>query len=92
MKAILTKYLGPTSRRGSRVKASDGDNAVILGWRDEWDSEGNHDAAAIALCRKLKWGGTLCRGGLRQSGQDTGNVYVWVNADDALDIANGVTG
>jgi hypothetical protein len=89
MKAILTKYLGPTDRRGSRIKASDGDNTIILPWRCEWDSDCNHDVAAIALCRKLEWGGTLCRGGLRRNGQDTGNVYVWVNTNDTLKVANG---
>jgi hypothetical protein len=89
MKAILTKYLGPTDHRGSRVKASDGDNSVILPWRSEWDHNGNHDTAAIALCRRLEWGGKLCRGGLRQGGQDTGNVYVWVTDDETMNIANG---
>lgn len=76
MKAILTKYHGPTNTRGSRYSAYDGDNRISLSADDALNSEQNHDAAALALCKKLKWGcsryTTLVRGGLK-----TGNVYVW---------------
>jgi hypothetical protein len=86
MKSILTKYLGPTNVRGSRIKASDGDNAVIIGYRDELRSEDAHAEAAKALCNKLNWHGELCRGGLRKSRMDIGYVFVWINDDDRFTV------
>lgn len=73
MKAITTKYHGPTNTRGSRVSASDEDgNRVSLIWENALDSEANHDAAAKALCVKMDWTqNPLVRGHLK-----SGNVYV----------------
>ena len=81
MKAILTTFLGDC------FVASDGDNAVTVPYDASLSTMDNHDAAAVALCHKLKWGGTLCRGGLRQDKQDIGNVYVWVNQVDVFDVS-----
>lgn len=74
MKAIQTKYHGPTERRGSRYSASDLDhNKVIISADDSLSSEENHDAAAIALCRKMGWTRhNLVRGGFAKT-----NVYVF---------------
>ena len=78
----MTKYHGPGNVRGSRVSASDEDgNRVTLSWDDSLDSEGNHDAAAIALCRKMKWSGPLMRGGLRNA-----NVYTFDNELNRVDF------
>ena len=71
MKAIVTKYHGPTDTRGSRVSATDGDFRITVSGDTDGDA---HDNAAIALCRKIGWSGTLLRGGTK-----TGNVYVWCN-------------
>jgi len=76
MKAITTKYSGPTNTRGSRVIASDLDgNRVSVHYASELNSDENHDAAAVALCRKLGWTGELVRGSLANNGY----VYVWAN-------------
>ena len=75
MKAIETRYLGPTGRRGSRIVATaEGGNRVTISYDDEWNSEGNHGNAALALCQKLRWSGHLVGGG-------TGRGMVWVFTD-----------
>ena len=55
MQAIITKYLGPTNFRGSRVKASAQAGSVTIPWDDAKDSANNHIAAALALIRKYGW-------------------------------------
>lgn len=48
---ILTRYLGPTNTRGSRVKATTGSGvSVTLDWDHELDADENHARAAVALC------------------------------------------
>ena len=81
MKAIWTKYLGPTNFRGSRVKAvaenANGFGAEIgatVEYDDALSVEANHDSAALALCEKMGWPGDLMRGG-RPDGM--GNVYTF---------------
>jgi len=73
MKTILTKYLGPTNNRGSRIKAHDSDhNQVTLPYRFELDSEQMHRRAAEALRDKMGWTGELIAGGTRD-----GYVFVF---------------
>lgn len=80
MKAITTKFHGPANVRGSRYTASDSDdNRTTVGADDALSSEGNHDAAALALCKKMGWSGVLVRGGLKGS-----NVYVWLDDQELL--------
>lgn len=55
--AITTKYLGPTDRRGSRVKASCLAGHLTLEWDDRFNSDQNHAMAAMALAKKLDWTG-----------------------------------
>ena len=81
MKAIWTKYIGPTNYRGSRIKATAEDRngfgaaiAVTVEYDDALSIEANHDAAALALCAKMGWPGDLMRGG-RPDGR--GNVYTF---------------
>lgn len=63
MKAITTKFHGPSNVKGSRYSATDGDgNRVILPTDYALGSERNHDRAAIALCMKMKWDGPLMGG------------------------------
>jgi len=60
MKAIVTKYHGPTNTRGSRISASDGDgNRVSIPYPHELDREDGHYKAACALRDKMQWGGDL---------------------------------
>lgn len=69
MKAIQTKYLGPTNYRGSRIKASDEDgNAITIGYPHEAGmGEPAHRVAAEALQRKMGWDGELVGGSLKDS-------------------------
>jgi hypothetical protein len=63
MKAIRTHYVGPSNFHGSRVIASDSDgNRVNLGWDDALNSDENHKAAQVALCKKMKWTGEMVSG------------------------------
>ena len=55
MQAIITKYMGPTDTKGSRIKATAAAGSITLGWDHALNSEGNHNAAARALCEKFGW-------------------------------------
>lgn len=72
MKAIRTKYLGPTNVRGSRVKAWEPDGkSITLSYDPALDVEGNARVVAEALRDKLNWKGDLICGWLK-------NGYVFV--------------
>jgi hypothetical protein len=71
--AIVTRYIGPTNYRGSRVKATCEGGSIILEWNDALNSKQNHDAAAKALANKLDWGGEWHSGCLPDN---RGNCYV----------------
>jgi hypothetical protein len=56
MKAIMTKFHGPTNTKGSRISASDGDgNRVIISKSFDWNQEDGHKQAIFALCDKMGW-------------------------------------
>lgn len=76
MKAIQTKYLGPTNCRGSRIKATDNDgNKVTIPYPYELhQGEDMHRKAARALCDKMGWKGRLVGGALK-------NGYAFVFLD-----------
>ena len=60
MKAITTKYIGPTDYCGSRLKASwSGGNCVTILYNSSLTEEENHFRAAKTLLRALSWGGKL---------------------------------
>lgn len=72
MKAIRTRYFGPTNVRGSRIIADDGDrNRITVSY--DHSSSNPHREAALALCAKMGWKGDLIEGGL-------GDGYVYVFA------------
>lgn len=77
--AIETRYLGPTNHRGSRVKASAQAGSVIIHWDDALNTDDNHEAAAMALCRKYGWKGSLIGGG---NTRGDGNVYIILDGAD----------
>lgn len=78
MKTILTKYMGPTNCRGSKIKASDEDgNTVTLPYDSAKNSNDCHLEAAVALCQKMDWIGKL-HGGHTKAGM------VWVFYDPQL--------
>lgn len=73
MKAIFTKYHGPTNTRGSRISASDSDNnRVTISYPYELSGEAVHRKAAEALCSKMGWDGELIAGGTK-----SGYVFVF---------------
>ena len=47
--AIVTKYIGPTTSRGSRVKAAAYAGSITVPWDHALSPEGNHTEAAKAL-------------------------------------------
>ena len=88
MQSITTKYHGATNFKGSHVSATaSGGARVMISYDDALSTDGNHDAAAAALVKKLKWDpATLIRGGAPKG---RGNVYVMLSnscGDDKLII------
>lgn len=53
--AIVTKFLGPTNHRGSRVKAKCQAESITVSWDSNLDINENHTAAATALAQKMGW-------------------------------------
>ena len=53
--AIVTKYLGPTDRRGARIKARCEAGTVTINWDYSLDTQENHERAAMELVYKLGW-------------------------------------
>ena len=77
MKAIVTKYIGPTNSRGTRIIASDEDgNRIIIGYPYELSGIAAHAKAARALCDKMKWDGKLIGGAMK-------NGYAFVFSDSS---------
>jgi hypothetical protein len=73
MKAISTKYMGPTDQRGSRIKAYDSDNnQVTISYPHELSGEDVYRKAAEALRDKMGWTGELIGGGTKD-----GYVFVF---------------
>jgi hypothetical protein len=73
MKAIITKYHGPTNNRGSHISAMDSDrNRVSIPYPHELSGEAAHHKAALALCAKMGWTGQLVGGATKR-----GYVFVF---------------
>jgi len=53
MQAIITKFLGPTNTKGSRIKATSWDASVTVTYNYALDSLNNHRAAADAVCASM---------------------------------------
>ncbi len=65
MKAIQTRYYGPTNTRGSRIKAwAEGVKSVSIPYPHELSGEDVHRAAADKLAAKYGWDNALIGGGL----------------------------
>lgn len=80
MRAILTRYYGATNTRGARIVASAGDRVRLS---VPYEHAGHpHTAAAVALCRKMKWTGELTAGQLPNGGY----VFVFVDRDALVSV------
>lgn len=76
-RAIFTKYLGPTDRRGSRIKAYDCEGfSVTVNINHSFSDGRNHAEAAQKLCEKMEWAGTLVSGGTKE-----GQVFVFIDSE-----------
>lgn len=53
--AIVTRYIGPTNHRGSRVKAFCEAGEFTMPWDYELSVEQNHAKAMVFLCGRLMW-------------------------------------
>ena len=75
--AILTKFLGPTNFRGSRVVAYTGTKLrLTVDWDHALDIDENHARAAKMLADKLGWHGEWIGGGT-----ECGQVFVNVKPE-----------
>lgn len=82
MKAIVTKFHGPSDTKGSRCSASDEDgNRVTISWSQVLNGEAPHAEAAIALCRKQGWTGRLIAGAVKR-----GYVFVFENESSTYEV------
>jgi hypothetical protein len=82
MKAIFT-----TAHGAHRLRATDGDgNTVIVDRAAELNLEAQHDAAALALCARMNWTGTLVKGHVLRAEANIGRVYVWSTSDTTLTV------
>jgi hypothetical protein len=82
MQAIITKYIGPSNVKGSRVKASCQAGSVTLHWDDALNVFGNNAAAANAIVKKFGWQGDWTGGYL----PDGSMVWVCNDSPDRISI------
>lgn len=76
MKAITTRYHGPTNTRGARISARDLDgNRATISYPYDLSGEAVHRAAADQLCAKMGWTGRLVGGAVAR-----GYVFVFDEA------------
>lgn len=81
IKAIETRYFGPSKTRGPRIKAFDSyRNSVTIPYDPGLNSDDNHRAAAEALRKKMGWTGTMIMGGTSKW-----NVFVFADLHDPRD-------
>ena len=81
--AIVTKYLGPTNHRGSRIKAKCEAGTITIPWDSAFDVAENHAHAAKQLASKLDWRGPWTLGALPSN---DGYVLVMLAADTGVEV------
>jgi hypothetical protein len=68
VKAITVRYHGPTATHGVRLSATDMDgNRITVPYPDDDGvpmGEARYRVAAVALCHKMGWTGTLAGGAI----------------------------
>lgn len=78
--AIVTKYIGPSNIRGSRIKATAAAGSIYVHYDDSLSSEKAHAKAAEALANKYGWKGFWYQGGMPN---DAGYCFVCFTQDEA---------
>ena len=76
--AIVTKYLGPTNFRGSRIKATAAAGSITVHYPHALNPDKAHAFAASQLAEKFNWVGVWYAGGM-----PSGDGNCFVNAGDA---------
>lgn len=84
MQTITTKVLAATNKRPTRVKATAQAGSVTIS-HDYGTLDNIHEEAALALCRKLGWEGSLVMGTL----PNEDNVWVFIPSDRHIIYAHG---
>jgi hypothetical protein len=65
MKAIITKYHGPSNMKGSYISAkAEGVKAIKVPFDYSLDDYARHEKAALELCTKYNWGNSILGGGI----------------------------
>ena len=82
MKAIQTKFLGPSETRGARVKAWIESGSHVVPWDHGLEVADNHVAAARKLAELLKWSGRLVGGTL----SDGSMAWVFVDGGVSVEV------
>lgn len=87
-KAIITKYLGQTNFRCSRVTAFCDGGRVTISYDQGMNSDENHFLAAMKLAHKLGWYGPRFQGNWIAGGlpSNDGNVYVYNDGDKTTEF------
>lgn len=80
MTTIITRFVGATNYKGSRIIADAGLKRRITVSFDHASSNPHRDAA-IALCQKFGWTGSLVEGGMER-----GSAFVFVSDSDTFVI------
>jgi hypothetical protein len=73
--AIVTKYLGPTNTRGSRISVRAQAGRRIYAWDDGLDVDENHTVAAHRFANTMGWSTRLVGGAMPDN---TGYVFVMI--------------
>lgn len=87
---IVTKYLGPTDFRSSRVRATSRFHTIIVPWDSELGVYENHEAAARALTYKMGQGrpSVVCGPEWELIGAESpdgkGYVFVMIDAPSSM--------
>lgn len=84
LQAIQTKFLGPTSQRGGRIKATCQARTVVVPWDHGMNPEANHKAAAMVCALQCGWSGTW-HGGFNAEGE---GVFVCEFGSAAFTLAS----
>ena len=72
---VVTRYLGATNSRGSRIKATSDHGSVTLPYEHALNADANHETAARALAAKVFPASTVAVDGLLPRG--TGRVFLF---------------
>lgn len=73
--AIITKYVGPTDTRGSRIRCTANAGSRTFDWDHALDPEDNHRVAALSYASELGW---LARNSIHGGSMPNSEGYAFV--------------